>query len=88
MPKQHPVRLPPAVARALDARAEALSAGALAPVSRAGLCAAAVAWMELRWRAGEGPSTEDLARALHQLGELAAAEGAEGERLEGGTLAA
>jgi hypothetical protein len=44
--------------------------------------------MELRWRAGEGPSTEDLARALHQLGELAAAEGAEGERLEGGTLAA
>ena len=63
-PATHPLRLPPALARALDERARALTAQSLGAVTRAGLARGLLAWA-LDATAGAGaPGVAELVRAL------------------------
>lgn len=63
-PRTHPLRLPPGLARALDAAASELGAESLAPVSRAQLARALLALALERWHQGDRPSGAELSRAL------------------------
>lgn len=63
-PSTHPLRLSPALARALDERARELSAESLGTVTRAGLARGLLAWALDATAGAGGPGVPELARAL------------------------